>query len=269
MGISPGVNAAIIEAFEKGILNSTSLMMNVAYTRKAIQLIKTRGKNLSVGIHLNLTNQQNQKPLANPKDISLLVDQNGHLKHGFVGLLLCSVIHGKTFQKQCETEIKAQIEAAQKAGIRLAHLDSHRHVHLIPSIFKVLLKIQKIYHIPRIRVVNESFWHTFLTIRNFACFTDGGFIKYLVLKLFSVLNHYKTDTYFYSILYTTKLYGKNVKKIIVPQKFQKIEICIHPSQIKTDAANWEPAFYDYLLNLPDRQKEFETLLDKDLPNRIV
>ena len=88
-GISPGVNQAIITAYQKGVLNSTSMMMNVAYTDEAIALYK-QNPGLAVGVHLNLTNQLNQRPIAEPKDIPLLVDKNGNLKHGFVSLMILS-----------------------------------------------------------------------------------------------------------------------------------------------------------------------------------
>lgn len=267
-GISPGVNAAIMEAFEKGCLNSASLMMNVAHTKEAICLIKEKGAMLNIGIHLNLTCQKNQKPLAAVEQIPLLVDQKGNLKHGFVGLLLCSLLHPKAFKEQATCEMKAQIEAALKAGIYPSHLDSHRHVHMIPALFQVTLKLGQEYQIKRVRVVNESFWQTFKAIRNPVCFWDGGFIKCALLKFFSMINRYPTNTYFYSILYTTKLYGRNVAKIKVPTKFEQVEIGIHPSQINIDAQNWSVAYKDYLLDLPDRQREFETLLDKDFLNRI-
>lgn len=267
-GISPGVNSAIVRAFKKGVLNSTSMMMNVAYTDQAIALYK-QNPGLNVGVHLNLTNQLNQRPLAHPKDIGLLVDKDGRLKHGFVSLMLLSFFKKKELSRQLEIEMRAQIDKAFESGIVPTHLDSHRHVHMIPAVFKVAQKLQKQYGIARLRVLNENVFYTFLTAKNWKCFWDGGLIKYAVLKTFYYWNRTKSDTYFYSVVYTTRLFGKNVRKIKVPRKFAAVEFGTHPSMIEVDAANFEPAFYNYLLDRKDRRDEFDAIMDKSLLSRIV
>lgn len=267
-GISPGVNNAIVRAFKKGVLNSASMMMNVAYTNEAIALYK-QNPGLNIGVHLNLTNQPNQRPLADPKDIKLLLDKDGRLKHGFVSLMLLSFFKKKELSRQLEIEMRAQIDKAFESGIVPTHLDSHRHVHMIPTVFKVAQKLQKQYGIARLRVLNENVFYTFLTAKNWKCFWDGGLIKYAVLKTFYYWNRTKSDTYFYSVIYTTRLFGKNVRKIKVPRHFAAVEFGTHPSMTEVDAANFEPAFYNYLLDRKDRRDEFDAIMDKSLLSRIV
>ncbi len=257
-GISRGVNEAIVTAHQKGILNSTSMMMNVAHTDEAIALAKGL-PDLRVGIHLNLTNQLNQKPLSNPEDIPLLVDENGHLKNGFVALMLLSFRAPKQLAAQVELEMRAQVKRAIGAGIQPTHLDSHRHVHMIPVLFKTALKVAKTYHIPRVRVVNESFWHTFFSTRNLKCFFDGGVIKYGLLKFFYYVNRQKSPVYFYSIVHTTRLFGRNLCRICVPKGFDVLEIGTHPSILAVDAASDESHLDNYLLHRQDRQDEFDSL----------
>ncbi len=258
-GISCGVNEAIVTAYKKGCLNSTSMMMNVAHTDEAILLAKEL-PDLRVGIHLNLTNQLNQKPLSNPKDIPLLVDENGLLKNGFVNLMLTSFRFPKQLAAQVEIEMRAQVERAIAAGIQPTHLDSHRHVHMIPVLFKTAVKVARTYHIPRVRVVNENFFRTFFTTRNAHCLIDGGVIKYALLKFFYYVNRTKSPVYFYSIVHTTRLFGKNMRQITVPKGFDALEIGTHPSIIATDATSTEPHLDNYLLRRQDRQDEFEALL---------
>lgn len=266
-GISPGVNAAIVTAFQKGCLNSTSLMMNVAYTEAAVKALRQL-KGLSVGIHLNLTCQRAQKALSCPKDIPLLVNKQGHLKNGFLSFLLLSFFHKKQLQKQVEKEMRAQIEKALKLGIHPTHLDSHRHVHMIPALFSVVQKLQKEYQIERIRVVNEHLFKTFFQTRDFSCLWNGGLIKWFVLRGCSLFCRYPIQTYFYSIIYTTRLFGRATQKICVPKGYSQIEIAFHPSIITIDQAQYEVQFDDYLLKRYDRQAEFETLLDTSFPERI-
>ncbi len=267
-GISPGVNRAIIAAYRQGALNSAGMMMNVAYTDEAVALYK-QNSGLRVGVHLNLTNQQNQRPVAAPKDIPLLVDKDGNLKHGFVSLMILSFFKKKELQRQSEIEMRAQIDKALAAGITPSHLDSHRHVHMIPAVFRVAKKLQAAYRIPRLRVLNENVFYTLTDAKNLKCLFDGGLVKYGILKTFYYWNRTKSDTYFYSVIYTTRLFGKNVKRIKVPKKYTAVEFCTHPSVTAVDARKFESQFYDYLLDRKDRQNEFEAVMDKTLPDRIV
>lgn len=267
MGISPGVNRAIAVGFDQGILNSTSLMMNVAYTSQAVKLLRAR-PGLAVGIHLNLTNQRNQKPLANVKEIPLLVDKKGCLKHGFLGLLFLSMVRPKAFIQQAEKEMRAQIDRAFFLNLRPVHLDSHRHVHMIPGLFRLTQRLAQEYGIARVRIVNESFWKTLSKTHQWRCLIDGGFIKWMILKGFSIFNRVSSDTYFYSILHTTRLFGSAVRDVKVPLQYKRVEIGLHPSDTNMDACAFEAAFFDYLLDRPDRQKEWETVLDKNFPKRI-
>jgi predicted glycoside hydrolase/deacetylase ChbG (UPF0249 family) len=55
-GASHGINRGILDAHERGILTSTSLMVNMPGTTEAVELMRA-SPDLSVGIHLNLTNE--------------------------------------------------------------------------------------------------------------------------------------------------------------------------------------------------------------------
>ena len=79
-GISKGVNAAIKKAYDEGILNSASLMVNQKYAADAVEMSKNM-PDLMLGLHVNLTNEY---PAAEAEKISLLVDKNGKFKNGFL-----------------------------------------------------------------------------------------------------------------------------------------------------------------------------------------
>lgn len=267
-GVSPGVNQAIVAAFRSGVLNSTSIIMNAPHADEAVRLA---GENpyLRVGVHLNLTRQRNQSPLADPAAIPLLIDADGKLRHGFVGLLGLSLRKNAELERQAKIEMRAQIEKAVVAGIKPSHLDSHRHIHAIPALYRAVRDLAAEYRIPRVRVVNESFSHTWRGAGAARSVLTGGLVKYLVLRTLFGLNGADGDTYFYSILHTMRLYGGNMRKILVPRRYQAIEIGIHPSIVAKDRETGDPHLADYDLLSPDRQREFETLLDKELPARIA
>ena len=256
-GISKGVNAAIEQAHKKGILNSTSLMINQKYAGEAIEAAKQM-PNLEVGLHINLTNET---PAANPQDIPLLVGENGKLKNGFVNLLILSFLHPRELAQQTEIEIKAQIKKYLQSGLKLEHLDAHRHVHLIPVIFKVVKKLAGEYNVTRIRVMNENIFNTIKQNRSLSYLFDGGIIKYLLLRFLSWWNGYKSDVYFYTILFTCKISSEQFENVKIPHGYKAVEVMIHPGRPDIDKQYIEDVWDDNILS-PWRETELQTLLNK-------
>ena len=262
-GISRGVNAAIIEAHTKGILNSTSLMINQEFAPEAIAAAKQM-PDLEIGLHLNLTNE---KPAANPQDIPLLVGADGKLKNGFVNLLLLSILHPHKFAAQAETEIRAQVQKYLATGLKMAHIDGHRHIHLIPAVFKIVRKIAQEYNVPRIRVMNENALNTILQNKSKSWLVDGGLIKYFILRFLTWWNGYKPDIYFYTILFTCKISREQFCNIKIPRGYNAVEIMIHPGKPEIDRQYPESVWDNNILS-PWRSVELQTLLDKEILSNI-
>lgn len=262
-GISQGVNAAIIQAYNEGILNSASLMVNQKYAAQAIEAAKQM-PNLETGLHINLTNEN---PTANPQDIPLLVDKNGKLKNGFVNLLLLSLIHRRSFARQVETEIRAQVNKYLQGGLKLSHIDGHRHVHLIPAVFKVVQNLSGEYQIGRIRVMNENIFNTVKQNKSKSYLFDGGLVKYAVLRFLSWWNGYKSDVYFYTILFTCKISAAQFENVKIPPKYRAVEIMIHPGRPDIDRQFPQDVWDENILS-PWREVELKTLLNKDVCNGI-
>ena len=263
-GATRGINEAIYQAYQNGILSAASLMINQKYAVDAAELAKQM-KNLDLGLHLTLTNGQS---LSGHKKLPLLTDENGNFKNGFLKLCWLALVKPKALKKEVKIEAEAQILKAKELGIALKHVDSHRHVHMIPLLFKVLLELKEKYGIERIRVINENALMTAKTNKSLAYLFDGGAVKYCLLKFFYYINGYKSDTYFYTMLYTCKLSKEHFQKVLVPRGFENVEVMIHPNVIETDEAYPEDVF-DKSMLLPWRKKELETLLDQTLPNNFV
>ncbi len=263
-GISPGVNTAIAEAYKDGILNSTSIMINLKYVNHALHLAQSM-PNLNIGLHINLTNET---PLSPAEELPLLVNENGKFKNGFVNLLLLSFLKPQELRKQAEIEIRRQIELAKTMGINLSHIDSHRHIHMIPLLFDVVKKLAEEYQIPRIRVVNENIFNTLRHNWSFDFLFDGGLIKYMILRMLAFYNRYPSDTYFYTILYTCKIGRNRFNKLKIPAKYKAIEVGIHPGHPDIDRNYGKDIFDNNLLN-HFREIEFNTVMDKNILNEIV
>lgn len=262
-GISRGVNAAIAKACREGCLNSASLMINQKYAAEAVRLAGELPE-LETGLHINLTNEY---PAANPQKIPLLVDENGKFKNGFVKLLLLSFLHPRELPKEVETEVRAQIVKYLKTGLPLRHLDSHRHVHQIPALFKVVRKLQREFEVPRLRLMNENIFNTLKYNKNKSWIFDGALIKYVLLRFFSLLSGYKTDVYFYTLLYTCKISAEHFNGVRIPQGYNAVEIMIHPGMPEIDR-NYPEDVWDENILSEWRSEELKTLLNKNVVKGI-
>lgn len=262
-GISKGVNAAIVKAYREGILNSASLMINQKYAADAVKLAKEMPE-LEVGLHVNLTNEY---PAAPAQQIPLLVDAHGRLKNGFVNLLLLSFLKPAQLRQQAEIEMRAQIAKYLASGLPLQHLDSHRHVHMIPQIFKAMRKLQKEFEVPRIRVMNENIFNTLKYNKNKSWLFDGALIKYVLLRFLCWWNGYKNDVYFYTLMYTCKIAKEQFSGVKIPSGYKAVEIMIHPGMPEIDKQYPQDVWDDNILS-PYRTVELETLLDKKVPEGI-
>jgi chitin disaccharide deacetylase len=144
------VNEAIEEAHLKGILTTASLMVGAKFSRDAAE----RARNLpalKVGLHLTLV--EGTSVLA-PREIPNLVDAAGsfptHLtKAGFRFFFYPGI------RKQLEAEIRAQFDAFGKTGLELDHVNAHNHMHLHPTVLRLILKVGRDYGLKAIRLPNE------------------------------------------------------------------------------------------------------------------
>lgn len=262
-GISKGVNAAIVKAYKEGILNSSSLMINQKYAFEAVKMAKEMPE-LETGLHINLTNEY---PAAPAHKIPLLVDEQGKFKNGFVKLFVLSFLHPKQLAEQAEIEIRAQIVKYLRTGLALQHLDSHRHIHMIPVLFKVVRRMQKEFEVPRIRVMNENALNTIKQNKSKSWLFDGGLVKYMLLRFLCWWNGYKSEVYFYTILYTCKISKEQFNQVKIPSTYKAVEVMIHPGMPEVDRLTPEDVWDENILS-PYRTLELETLLDKKVKDGI-
>ncbi len=265
-GISDGVNKAIILASQDGFLNSTSIMINILELNKENKNFIDSTK-INLGLHLNLTNEY---CIAKKENLTLLVDENGKFKNGFLKLLILSIVKNKEFTKQVELETTAQIEKLKELNINISHIDGHRHIHNIPSVFKIVQKISKKHKIKRIRIINESLLNTIKCNKDFSFLYNGGIIKYTILKSLTIFNNIfynkgKKDTYFYSILHTGKIFKDKVETLKVPKKYNSLEIMIHPNIGNIDKIE---NICDKDIISKNRIKEMEMVMDKNILEKL-
>jgi predicted glycoside hydrolase/deacetylase ChbG (UPF0249 family) len=132
MGMTRGINHAIVEAHRDGIVTSTSLIANGAAFDDAIEQLR-QCPDLGVGLHVNVTQGL---PLTGA---SSLADRRGRF-HTLVGLTLRLSL-GLVSRRELDAEIEAQAHRVAQAGIALSHFDSHENLHLHPMAAAAVARI--------------------------------------------------------------------------------------------------------------------------------
>ena len=151
LGWTEGVNRGILDAFHGGIVTSTSLLANGPAFAEAVEAAKAAPR-LGVGVHLNLSDGA---PVADRESVMSLLDDEGKLIDGPEGLLLKRA-RRKLVLDEVEEEWDAQIQKVRDASIRPTHLDGHKHVHMLPGLFDIALRLAKRHGIDAMRVSLEE-----------------------------------------------------------------------------------------------------------------
>jgi len=149
-GWTEGVNRGIVDAHRDGIVTSTSLLANGAAFANAVQLARENPA-LGVGVHLNLSDGP---PILRRWEVSSFADKRGQF-WARPGNLFMRRWAGKLRLGEVEREWAAQIERVRNAGIAITHLDGHKHVHMIPGLFSIALRLAQRYSIPAVRISVE------------------------------------------------------------------------------------------------------------------
>jgi hopanoid biosynthesis associated protein HpnK len=145
-GLTEGVNRAILDGHRNGIITSTTLMANGMAFDSAVAAALTT-PDLGVGVHLNLTQGH---PVSPGSHVPSIVTSEGSF-YSSPGVLAMQILRRRAKLKDIETELRKQIEKIASTGLRITHLDGHKHIHLLPSIFDVVLKLARDYGIQCVR----------------------------------------------------------------------------------------------------------------------
>lgn len=253
LGLSKGVNLAILKASNEGFLTHASLMANTDFFDHAVNQIIPNATKLKIGFHINLTCC---KALSGNSSIT---DANGKLSNNFIKLLLMR--KSEKVLNDIEKEIDFQLQKILKNNVEIKHIDGHEHVHIIPSINKIVRKLAKKYNVDRTREINESFATTFRF--NFRTASIANVIKLFLLKFLSSFNHNKKDIEFYSILNTCEINAQNLFAYLESEKGKTVEVMLHPSvrEMDGDNSNLDTRFSEFLKS-DFRKQEFDLCFDE-------
>lgn len=150
VGLHPGMTRGALAAHDGGIVTAVSVSPNGRDFEAAVELLRDRPK-LDVGAHLSLVGE---RPLSPPRAIPSLVGADGRL-HAKYPAFAARYALGRIRAADLETELRAQVERLLATGLRVVHLNSHQHLHLLPRVFDAVLKLAQEHGIPAVRIPNE------------------------------------------------------------------------------------------------------------------
>jgi predicted glycoside hydrolase/deacetylase ChbG (UPF0249 family) len=149
-GLTAGVNRAIIETHADGVVSSATLMANGPAFEGAVTAARSAPK-LSVGCHVVLVDGT---PVSPPGALDTLLAIRSAEPEKFYSSLSAFAARatlGGFDRDQLVAEVTAQIKKIQAAGLRVTHLDTHKHAHVFPEILVALLRAARICGVPAIR----------------------------------------------------------------------------------------------------------------------
>jgi hopanoid biosynthesis associated protein HpnK len=132
-GFTRGVNLGILHCHLNGILTSATLMANGAAFEHAVELARSH-PSLDVGAHLTLVQ-------------GLSVRSGMPLPQSIAELVRALALR----RLNAYDELRAQLEKILASGLRVTHLDTHKHTHLLPPVLEAVLRLGREYGVRWVR----------------------------------------------------------------------------------------------------------------------
>ena len=150
-GLAPEVNEAVETAHRSGILTAASLMIGAPAAADAVDRAR-RLPSLKVGLHIVLTDGY---PVSPASRLPNLVDSSGRFRSDMARASV-RIFVDPMVRRQVADEIAAQFEAFLATGLRLDHVDCHKHWHLHPTIAGLILDIGQRYGMTALRIPQRT-----------------------------------------------------------------------------------------------------------------
>jgi chitin disaccharide deacetylase len=268
LGWTEGVNRGIAEAHRNGIVTSASLLANGAAFESGVQLGRTT-PGLGVGVHLNLSDGE---PSAPRELVTSLLNDRGQFELSPESLLL-KLARRSVLLDEVEREWDAQIQKVRDAEIQPAHLDGHKHVHMLPGLFEIAVRLAKRHGVGAIRISHEeSSLRTALSAgaRQKGTVVMKQGIQARGLKLLVPDAHEQADRaglatadYFCGIAQTGELTREGILRLLQILPEGTTELMCHPGYVDEDLAKSSTRLQK------SRQAEVEILTDMGVRNLVA
>lgn len=227
-GFSNAVNAGIIAAHEGGLVRSTSVMATGESFTEAAAYARAH-PTMDVGLHFTLCDGQ---PVSDPRKVGSLIDTDGRFPRNYAAFLR-RWFAGRIAIADVATELRAQLEKACDAGLRITHLDSHQHLHALPGILQVVMQVASEAGVAAVRNPDErgiSFWRPFRSGQRLALSSTWavacGRLPHDTLQ---------APDHFVGVIHTGRWNSANLHRHIRALRPGLTEICCHPRTVPLDS----------------------------------
>lgn len=145
-GMTAGINRAVTEAHQHGVLTSATMIAAGGAVSEAVPMTHAMPK-LAVGCHVVL---MHGVPLTEPQIVPSLLGDGRDFRPTF-GSFAAAAVFGRLSPSEIAVEVRAQVDRVRSSGLAVSHLDTHKHAHAFPSVFRPLLKAAKDAEITAVR----------------------------------------------------------------------------------------------------------------------
>jgi len=250
-GLSESVNEAVERAHREGILNAASLMVAAPAADDAVRRARAL-PDLKVGLHLVVIEGPAMLP---PAAIPDLVDAAGQFPSDQLRLGINYFVRPR-IRRQLAAEIRAQFTAFAATGLTLDHANAHKHMHLHPTVGRLMIEIGRAFGLGRVRVPAEP---PDVLAR---CGTPAGFADRLLHAWTALLRHQAraagmaTNDHCFGLAWSGHMTEVRLLRLVTALPDGCSEIYFHPA-VQQDALLCR-LMPDY-----DHEAELEALLDRD------
>lgn len=143
-GCSAIANQRIIDCFEKNLISSATVMVNMPGFEEVIDWYQSRTEKPKLGVHLNLDEGPAISKQFREQYLTEQLFYPG-------SVMQCDPVYLETIRH----ELREQINKMISTGIRPSHLDSHHHLHNHLPIARIVVSLAKEFQIKNIRMAGN------------------------------------------------------------------------------------------------------------------
>jgi hopanoid biosynthesis associated protein HpnK len=247
-GLTASVNQAVEQAHRAGRLDAASLMVAGSAAADAVSRAQAMPE-LKVGLHLVVIDGRAVLP---PDEIPDLVNKAGWFPSDQFRLGV-EYFARPRLRRQLAAEIRAQFAAFAATGLTLHHADAHKHMHLHPTVGRLLIDIGREFGLRHVRVPAEP---PAVLAR---CGTRTGFGGHALYHWSRLLRRQvtaagmATTDHCFGIAWSGHMTPERVRRLLTALPGGETEIYFHPA-VRRDA--------ELCRLMPDyeHEAELETLL---------
>lgn len=151
VGLHPAMTEGAIRAYAEGIVTACSVVANGAAFEEAVDRLHHHNS-LAFGVHLTFVG--GETPVLPAGAVKTLVTRDGVFPASYTAFV-ARYFSGRIDVLELERELRAQVERVLATGLRIVHFNSHQHLHLLPDIFELVVRLAIEYRVPYVRVVND------------------------------------------------------------------------------------------------------------------